>query len=518
MAAEPRDPSMVEAAGQRRGAYPIPLTRITTAGFLGRTERGPISEPVCVESFAEYCRYFGGHVPGQAVSFAVQDYFLHGGRRAAVVRVANRATRARIDVPAGGDKLRLQARSPGRHENLRVSIDYERIEDDSCRFNLVVQRLDAKASKLVEDQEIYPLISTRRSDERYIGEALKASRLIALAGPPPAERPDAMPPRRPGEPVRYVGMAAFGDDGEELTDYDIIGSDRDGTGLFAFGRGPRIDLLAIPLPPERELGTTAFVAASRFCERRRALMIWDPPWSWRSADQAMLGARRLDYATGNVMTYFPRVRPRGARARFESGLTAAGAIAGMLAQRDRRGIWDAGEDLDYTLRAALTPVASLSLLEAKRLARQGLNAFVQATGGATRLVGRVTLGAAGLGPGLSFSLDRRRLGSFILNSIEDAATVAAAHADPNVALLRAEWQVRRFLDELHAHGALSGRTPGQAYYLHTRRATADAPATLRFGIALSEPSTFAEYAVDLNGDRAGTVKRAPVLEAAQLFS
>ena len=27
----------------------------------------------------------------------------------------------------------------------------------------------------------------------------------------------------------------------------------------------------------------AFLAAARYCERRRALLAWDPPWAWRSA-------------------------------------------------------------------------------------------------------------------------------------------------------------------------------------------------------------------------------------------
>jgi hypothetical protein len=517
MAAEPRDPSVASSDDHGRGAYPIPLGRITTAGFVGRTMRGPVNEPVCVGSFPEYCRLFGGHLPGESVSFAVQDFFLHGGRRAVIVRVANRATRAQLELQAGDEILYLQARYPGRHEVLRASIDYERTEDSPHRFNLVVQRLDSAVNKLVEDQELYPLISVRPSDSRYIGEVLRDSRLIALAGAVPEQRPDATPPRLPGEPVRYVDMSLCGDDGEELTDYDLIGSDKDGTGLFALGRGPRIDLLAIPMPPENELGTTAFVAASRYCESRRALMIWDPPWSWQSADQAILGVRRFEFANGHVMTYFSRIRPRGARMRYEGGLPACGAIAGMLAQRDRRGIWGAGEELDYTLRAALTPVSTLTVQDARRLARYGINAFVQAPGGTTRLSGRVTLSASGFGPGLSLNLDRRRLDFFILNAIEDAAKAAAAQEDLDQALPRFEAQIRRFLEELYEHGAVLGSTPGQAFHVESRSVPASGYFGLRFGYALHEPSHFTEYAVDLRGDAAGCVRRLPSLEAEQFF-
>jgi Bacteriophage tail sheath protein len=510
----------VPPARSSRGSYPIPLNVTTTVGFLGRTERGPIDEPVIVESFPEFCRYFGGHFAEGAVSYAVHDFFLHGGRRAVIVRVANRATRARIDIPTADGALNLQARYPGRHEVLRVSIDYEQVESDDCMFNLVVQRLGLSGSSLVEDQELYPMISTRPNDARFIGDVLGDSRLIALAGPPPATRPLATPPKWPGDPVRYIGASVAGNDGDELTDYDIVGSDRNGTGLFAFSRGPRIDLLAIPLAGERELGMTAFLAAARFCEHERALLIWDPPCHWQSADAAILGSRRLDFRSGNVMTYFPRIRPRGARARYAGGMPASGAIAGMLAQRDRRGLFGLDGDTDYSLRAALVPVLDLSPRDSQRLARYGVNSFAPARGGTMRLIGRVTLGAAGLGSAASGSLERRRLSFFILNSIEDAALAATRDSYRDAALLRLEGQLTRFFDELFEHGALAGKTPAQAFYLHTDFGTNGArPArAIRLGFSLNEPGRFLEYRIAIDGPRAGKLERIRALEAQQLFS
>jgi hypothetical protein len=517
MAIETLASPSTRSALPRRGSYPIPLDTATTAGFLGRTERGPINEPVLVEGFPEYCRYFGGHFADGAVSYAVHDFFLHGGRRAVVVRVANRASRAQIEIPTEDDSLHLQARYPGRREIVRVSIDYEQVANDDCMFNLVVQRLGHSESRLVEDQELYPLVSINPSAPRFIGNLLKDSRLIALGGTPPKTRPRATPPDRPGDPVRYIDLTAYGDDGAELTDYDIIGSDRDGTGLFSFARGPRVDLLTIPLPPERELGTTAFVAATRFCERRRALFIWDPPKSWQSVDAVVLGSRRLDYKSGNVMTYFSRIRPRGSRARYAGGLPACGAIAGMVAQRHRRGIWGPDDDSDYSLRMALTPVVEVSSHEADRLARCGINSFVHGSGGSMRLVGRVTLSAAGRRPDSVLSIERQRLGFFILNSVEAAARAASDHTDKHAALTCLERQLRRFFDDLYHRGALSGRTPGQAYYLHTSfEAPAGRPA-IRLGFSLIEPAGFSEYAVDLSGDQAGQLKRVRGLEVRQLF-
>ena len=95
------------------GERGIPVTAPTTAAFIGRTERGPVDEPVKIASFDDFRRAFGGHCPFSFLSFAVQHFFAQGGQAAVVVRVANRATRARLALPAGDGLLRLQARVPG---------------------------------------------------------------------------------------------------------------------------------------------------------------------------------------------------------------------------------------------------------------------------------------------------------------------------------------------------------------------------------------------------------------------
>src|SRR6185503_18873330 len=105
-----------------------------------------------IKSFEEFSRVFGGHTAFSFVSLAVQHFFWHGGAEAVVVRVANRATRAAIDIPAGREVLRLQARQPGSREHLRVSIDYDRVEKTLDKFNLVIQRVSRAGSQLVEDQ------------------------------------------------------------------------------------------------------------------------------------------------------------------------------------------------------------------------------------------------------------------------------------------------------------------------------------------------------------------------------
>ena len=290
MASEPLDLSSGPSAPQD-GAAVIPIVAPTVVAFIGRTERGPLNEPVRIKGFDEFTRIFGGPTTFSFVSLAVQHFFSHGGEAAVVVRVANRATRAMLEIPAGREILRLQARQPGSREHLRVSVDYDRVERAPDKFNLVVQRVPRAGSQLVDDQEVFDGLSMDPTDERFIVDALQESELVRLVGPLPSYRPAATRAPHPGQPIPYIAVRHAGSDGEELTDYDIIGSNAEGTGLFALDRCERVDLVCVPSPPGRDLGSTSFLAATRYCERRRALLVWDPPWAWESADSAVLGLR-----------------------------------------------------------------------------------------------------------------------------------------------------------------------------------------------------------------------------------
>src|SRR5919198_344516 len=87
------------------------ITGVATSitAFVGYARRGPINDPTIVQSFSDFSRIFGGLSPKSTMSYAVQQYFLNGGRDALIVRVVTLAggTAARagqIDVGGGGAK------------------------------------------------------------------------------------------------------------------------------------------------------------------------------------------------------------------------------------------------------------------------------------------------------------------------------------------------------------------------------------------------------------------------------
>lgn len=484
---------------------------MTVAAFLGRTERGPIEQAVAVSSFDDYRRIFGGHTSLGFVSYAVQHYFLHGGTKALIVRLANGATRGIIQVPAGDGSLQLVARRPGSSEHLRASVDYDGVEGDPQRFNLVVQRVSRRESRLVEDQELYPALSLDPGDRRFIVDVLRDSDLVRLAGPLPGRRPDASAPEHPGQPFPYLDMTAPGDDGAELTDYDIVGSSHEGTGLFALDRAGRVDLVCVPAPPTRDFDTTALIAAERYCRRRRALLIWDPPRAWQTGDAAVIGMRAIGFASCNAMTYFPRLRPRGQPGRFPEGVPACGALAGLFARGDTERGYAAGAS--GTLKASLTTLCHLGDREAARLRRFGINPLVPIAGGGVALDGDVCFAPEDGLDAVSRRLAASRAALHVLDTLERGLGWSARESS-EVGTERLERQTRALLADLHARGVLAGRHPADAYFVRAVGGGGE-PDALRIGVAISRPGCFRTYELEL-GFAGVSVRELPPLDAEQL--
>jgi len=105
-----------------------------------------------------------------------------------------------------------------------------------------------------------------------------------------------------------VNSNSDGDDGAPLTDYDVIGSRIERTGLFALEECDHFNLLCIP-PPSRieDVGPPVLLVAERYCKERGALLIVDPPYAWHTADDALLALRDFPLQSENALMYFPRV-------------------------------------------------------------------------------------------------------------------------------------------------------------------------------------------------------------------
>ena len=369
---------------------PIDVSPETTAAFVGRALRGPLNTPVLLGNFGEFRRRFGDAWSRSSLGPAVKQFFAHGGQRLYVVRVANNARGAMICLPANGSALVLRALEPGSTECIRAAVDFDGIDDDES-FNLTLQRLDPDTG-LIRDQELFARLSFQAGSDRYVGDVLLASSLARVEQPLPTRRPEATLAGGARYELTYVEAAQAGTDGAELTDYDLVGSDKDETGLFSLQQVERFDLLYLPPPGKgADVGPAATLAAERYCRDRGAMLIVDPRTEWTTAEEAVRGVRRLGYASPHMLGYFPRVLPRNDTA--TTPRVAGGAIAGLLCKQDRHhGSWLETDRPGMGLKRELVPAVAVDDEDLQLLQRAGLNALAAGDTGRPRLLGSVTMG------------------------------------------------------------------------------------------------------------------------------
>jgi hypothetical protein len=116
--------------------------------FVGRALRGPVNQPVRVQSFAEFERIFGGLWVSSGLSYAVQHFFLNGGGDALLVRVIHTgdgvAANNAVAATGATGGLDVAAANAGAWGNrIRIVVDHAtRDPADTTLFNLTVQEMD----------------------------------------------------------------------------------------------------------------------------------------------------------------------------------------------------------------------------------------------------------------------------------------------------------------------------------------------------------------------------------------
>ncbi len=436
---------------------PVGVADISTAAFVGRALRGPLNTPVLVKSFAAFQHRFGGIWGRSSLGPAVQQFFEHGGRELYVVRVANNARGAMICLPSDHGVLVLHATEPGSTENIRAAVDYDGIDgNDHEHFNLTVQRI-APTSGLVVDQEIYRALSCRPDSERHVADVLSQSSLVSVDLPAPPGRPIATSGPGLDADDQYVGHAQRGTDGDELSDYDLVGSSRDDTGLFALNAVEHFDLLYVPpCGRHHDLGPAAVLAAELYCRKRGAMLILDPPAAWTDVGKAIDGVRESGYASSNVVTYFPRMRSKSDP--VAEPRAVGGALAGLLCKLDRHhGPWEELDQPGYGFNRDLKPAVPVSAEEGALLVREGVNVIAGAYAGRATFCGSVTLARNSQVDRRFTSLTVQRLCLHLTNTIERATRWAVFKAGGPRIALQVRAQVYAYLESLADRGAFEER-------------------------------------------------------------
>lgn len=468
-----------EIPSQVRTIVGVP-TSITA--FIGRAARGPVDEPVTINSYGDFERIFGGLWLPSSLGYAVRDFFTNGGGQAIVVRLAPGAAAAAITVGA----LTLEAKYPGTwSNNLRVRIDYEtRDPSDTDLFNLTVAEVKlgsdtSKPGDLV-NIELHRNVSVDSASARRIDKVLEnESRLIRWKGAYPGSdpaRPTASDAISASTPLWADNGTSTAGDGTgtpgnaSLVANDFTGSGMEGakTGLYALEKADIFNLLCIPpinlLDGDTPSGLVDSAAA--YCARRRAFLIIDPPSTWATKEAAKSGiAAGVGSTSKNAAVFFPRLRQPNPLRDFQIETFApCGAVAGVFARTDSsRGVWKAPAGQDATLVGV--PDLSVPLTDAENgeLNPLGVNCL-RTLPAAGRVIwgARTRVGDDRLANEWKYT-PVRRTALYIEESLYRGTQWAVFEPNDEPLWSSLRLNIGAFMHNLFRQGAFQGREPREAY-------------------------------------------------------
>ena len=255
--------------------------------FVGRAARGPVNDPIRIQSFSDYVRVFGGLSELSTMSYAVQQFFLNGGTDALIVRVHRAGARAQLNLPTGGGPLIIEADNEGEWgNNLRATVDHDTKGNippatDNTEFNLLIEEMVPGSTTEVAQSETFLNVSSDAASPRFIKTILdQDSKLVSLPGNVP-DRPN---------PGVINATANSGSDGNTILDAQINPVAPNKDGMFALEKADLFNLLCIP-PLDRDTDISAGTrdAAAKYCSDRRALFVVDPPVAWNDIATAEAG-------------------------------------------------------------------------------------------------------------------------------------------------------------------------------------------------------------------------------------
>jgi phage tail sheath protein FI len=442
--------------------------------FIGRALRGPLDDPVRVQSFSEYQRTFGGLWSKSPMSYAVQQYFLNGGTDAIVVRVANGAAAATVTLPASSSSLTLEAANPGDWgENLQVIVDHDTKDKDETTpvlFNLTIQEVEDGE---VVAEERFRNLSVDEENARYVEQVLEQeSNLVRVQGSVPGVRPDESAVDADGD---YVATT-FNNDGDDgsAVDFDHIAHadlEADREGIWALEDADLFNMLCIPpFELDADVDATTWATARDYCEKRRAMLIVDPPSDWddpSDVTDSTSGVDSLNLRHENAVIYFPRVKM--ADQLQENRLTEfapCGVVAGVIARTDaQRGVWKAPAGQEATLTGVRGLAYKMTDGENGQLNPLGVNCLRTFP-----VVGHVVWGARTLEGADRLAsewkyLPVRRLALYIEESLYRGTQWVVFEPNDEPLWAQIRLNVGAFMHNLFRQGAFQGTSPRDAYFV-----------------------------------------------------
>lgn len=387
-------------------------------------------------------------------------------------------TRARISA----NELSLEAASEGSWGNsLRARIDHNVKDSDSSLFNLSIQ--DGKTGRL----EVFRNVSIVAGHPRQVDEVLiNESTLTRMTGSLPEALPSAHPLPKSNEDewgdnapstnskVEPLGQASDGNI-LDLSAFTGPGKQEGKQGLYALRQADLFNLLCIPpYLPSGDVHSGLIDEASQYCEKRRAMLLVDPPSKWIDKDSAKTGIETdVGSISKNAAIFFPRLRqPNPLRDNQVGDFVPCGAVAGVFARTDvQRGVWKAPAGLEATLAGVPQLAVSLTDAENGELNPLGVNCL-RAMPAAGRLIwgSRTRVGDDRLASEWKY-VPVRRTALFIEESLYRGTQWVVFEPNDEPLWAQIRLNLGAFMHNLFRQGAFQGKSPREAYFVKCDKET-----------------------------------------------
>jgi phage tail sheath protein FI len=469
------------------------ITGVATSitAFVGSALRGPTDLAVRIQSFSDYLTQFGPMSAASMMSYAVQQYFQHGGTDAYIVRVAaSDAVAAAISLPSAdpAKMLVLQAKGKGKWGNaLRVAVNRKMTKDaGASHFTLVIQELESAASSTVVATETLLNLSADPADPRYVGSILKdGSSLVELPAKAAVFDPVSTikNDKDLNDAQNFMAADGKGADGGAITDKNIVDDTAidQRLGVYALDAVDLFNLLCIPPlsgAADGDVDPAATLAkAATYCKQRRALLVVDAPAAWTDVTKAAAGLDAFRTAIGadvaNAAAYFPRLTmPDPLQEGRSADFAPCGAVAGIMARTDaQRGVWKAPAGLD----AAFSGVRALSYkLDDRangRLNPAGLNCLRTFPVFGNVVWGARTMAGADIKASEWKYVPVRRLALFLEESLYRGTQWVVFEPNDEPLWAQIRLNLGAFMHNLFVQGAFQGQSPRDAYFVKCDKET-----------------------------------------------
>jgi uncharacterized protein len=246
------------------------------------------------------------------------------------------------------------------------------------------------------------------------------------------------------------------------------GNETNKTGLFALEKADLFNLLCIP-PYQHggDIDDTLIAAAAAYCEKKRAMLIVDPPAAWDTVAEVIGGLPNIGTSSKNAALFFPRIRqPNPLRENKLEEFVPCGVVAGVFARTDaQRGVWKAPAGLDATLVNVPQLTVALTNEENGQLNPLGVNCLRVLTVAGRVVWGSRTLqGNDRLGSEWKY-IPVRRTALFIEETLYRALQWVVFEPNDEPLWAQIRLNVGAFMNSLFRQGAFQGQTPREAYFV-----------------------------------------------------